>query len=224
VKDRFWTICAVALLATTSVFARDLSDEAFAKACPSDAAWMSAQKEAKPHVAEQISNAPLRAEINKRFDADQAARNAITAHPADKSLVANVNRIDQSNLMWLRQQIQDDGFPSVAEVGHKGIFEIFMLIQHADRDRALQTKALKLMEPLVDSNEVSKMDVAFLTDRILVAEGRPQRYGTQFGADEQGRRTLKPVEDPANLDKRRASMGLEPENDYKCRMDFIFGK
>jgi hypothetical protein len=68
------------------------------------------------------------------------------------------------------------------------------------------------------------MDVAFLTDRILVAEGRPQRYGTQFGADEQGRRTLKPVEEPANLDKRRAAMGLEPENDYKCRMDFIFGK
>jgi hypothetical protein len=224
VRDRFWAICAVTLLATTNAFARDLSDEAFAKACPSDAAWMSAQNETKPHADEQISNAPLRTEINKRFDADQAARNAITADPADKSLVANVNRIDQSNLMWLRQQIDNDGFPSVAEVGHKGIFEIFMLIQHADRDRALQTKALKLMEPLVASNEVSKMDVAFLTDRILVAEGKPQRYGTQFGTDEQGNRTLNPVEDPANLDKRRESMGLEPEDDYKCRMDFIFGK
>ena len=216
-------ICAVTLLATSSAFARDLSDEAFAKACPADAAWVFAQKEAEPHADGHLSKEQLRAEIDKRFVADQAARNAIAANPIDKSAIAKVTRIDQSNLIWLRQQIQNHGFPSVAEVGREGIFEIFILAQHADRDRVLQTKVLTLMEPLVDNNEVSKKEVAFLTDRVLVAEGKPQRYGTQLGKDAHGKRALKPVEDAANLDKRRASMGLEPEDDYRCRMDFIFG-
>lgn len=217
-------VCAATLLMSSNVFAKDLSDAAFAKACPADAAWVFAQKNTEPHRDGDFSNAQLRSEIDKRFKADQSARNALVDSQTDKSAMAKVTIIDQSNLVWLKQRIDKQGFPSVAEVGHKGVFEAFILAQHADRDPALQTKVLKQMKPLVDNNEVSKKEVAFLTDRVLVAGGKPQRYGSQFGKDVSGKRVLKPVEDVANLDKRRASMGLEPENDYRCRMDFVFGK
>ena len=217
-------IFSVLMLATSTAFAVDLSDAAFAKACPADAAWVAAQQHSVPLAKEHLSNAQLRSEIDKRFDADQSARNAISASQGDKSLVAKVIEVDQSNLPWLKQQIAKYGFPSVAEVGHKGVEEIFMLTQHADSDPAFQVNVLTLMEPLVDANEVSKKAVAFLTDRVLVAQGKPQRYGTQFGKDSHGKRMLQPVEHETDLDKRRASMDLEPESDYKCRMDFVFGK
>ena len=47
-----------------------------------------------------------------------------------------------------------------------------------------------------------------LEDRIRSFEGRPQRYGTQFDWDEQGRLSPLPLEDPAGVDARRRTIGL----------------
>ena len=49
--------------------------------------------------------------------------------------------------------------------------------------------------------------MAYLTDRVLVAEGKPQRYGTQFHRP-QGGLAPRPMEAPAEVDARRAQMGL----------------
>jgi hypothetical protein len=55
-----------------------------------------------------------------------------------------------------------------------------------------------------------------LAGRVRVAEGRPQVYGTQVGGlDEDGnpvRRT--PIEDPDNVDARRAAAGLGTLEEY----------
>jgi hypothetical protein len=47
--------------------------------------------------------------------------------------------------------------------------------------------------------------------------GQPQLYGTQFIHDEQGLRPWT-IEDPENVDQRRASVGLGPFADYEARM------
>lgn len=51
---------------------------------------------------------------------------------------------------------------------------------------------------------------AFLEDRIAVLEGRPQRFGTQFDWDARGELSPQPIDDPAGVDARRATVGLEP--------------
>jgi hypothetical protein len=70
--------------------------------------------------------------------------------------------------------------------------------------------------------EASKSSVAYLTDRILRAEGKPQLYATQYyqeaGPDGQPRYVAPVVEDPENLDKRRRAMGLPPWRDYEAQM------
>src|SRR5436190_193472 len=94
------------------------------------------------------------------------------------------------------------------ERGHRGAFHQRLLVQHADQDRSFQKKCLRLMEAAPDG-EVSKQDVAFLTDRVLLADGKKQRYGTQF--KQSGRRFVpEPLEDEATVDARRARMGLPP--------------
>lgn len=48
-----------------------------------------------------------------------------------------------------------------------------------------------------------------LEDRIRTFEGRPQRYGTQFG-DELGELRPNPIEDAGHVDERRRVLGLAP--------------
>jgi len=57
------------------------------------------------------------------------------------------------------------------------------------------------------NSEADAASMAYLTDRVLVGEGKPQRYGTQFHAID-GTQYLRPLEAPESLDSRRASVGL----------------
>lgn len=58
-------------------------------------------------------------------------------------------------------------------------------------------------------------DVALLTDRVLRAQGKPQRYGTQFKPGADGSMVLEPTEDEAGLDARRRAVGLPSMAVYK---------
>ena len=55
--------------------------------------------------------------------------------------------------------------------------------------------------------------IGYLWDRVALAEGRPQRYGTQ-GRCADGVWTPQDIEDPENVDKRRASLGMEPIGEH----------
>jgi hypothetical protein len=55
--------------------------------------------------------------------------------------------------------------------------------------------------------EASRPEVAYLADRVLLAEGQPQEYGTQMTGRKEGwlPRLLR---DPGHVDDRRAAMSL----------------
>ena len=93
-----------------------------------------------------------------------------------------------------------------------------MIAQHADQDSAFQAKVLGLIEPLAGSGEIDPSNFALLTDRVRVAHGRPQRYGTQYQILERGGGLFlspaTPIEDPPGLDARRAAVGLGPHSEY----------
>jgi len=60
--------------------------------------------------------------------------------------------------------------------------------------------------------------VAYIEDRVLVAEGKKQLYGTQFTVHD-GKLVPQPIEDEENLDRRRAGVGLEPFAEYRKAME-----
>ena len=53
--------------------------------------------------------------------------------------------------------------------------------------------------------------------RVRVFGGRPQLYGTQFMYDKDELKPL-PIEDPENLDQRRAAVGLGPFAEHEAQM------
>jgi hypothetical protein len=65
----------------------------------------------------------------------------------------------------------------------------------------------------VKKGEAAGTDLAYLTDRVLAAEGKKQRYGTQLELKD-GKLIPKPVEDPDGVDARRKELGMVPMAEY----------
>jgi hypothetical protein len=102
------------------------------------------------------------------------------------------------------------GWPSEREFGAEGSRAAWLIIQHAISQPPLQRRALGMLSAAAARGEVPAWQAAMLEDRIRTFEGRPQRYGTQFDWDPDGRLSPLPIEDPAGLDQRRQALGLRP--------------
>ncbi len=166
-------------------------------------------------VYDSTMNDQLAAELKAMGEADQAMRNT-----AGQDLAKWDGSLDRKHTTRLKQIIKRYGWPTISLVGVDGTQWAWLLAQHADHDVAFQKRALKLMRALPDA-EVLKRNVAYLEDRVLVAEGKPQLYGTQFmgsGADLQPQ----PIADEAELDNRRKAVGLEPFAEYEAKMHSFY--
>ena len=152
----------------------------------------------------------LRAELLRRTEKDQVARNARD--------VAAMLAADGENLPWLKGVIAEHGWPGASLVGADGAFAAWLLAQHADADPAFQRRCLDLMTAAVETGEATVRELAYLTDRVLLAEGAQQVYGTQVTVAG-GHVAPRDVRDPDRLDERRAAVGLEPFAEYARHFD-----
>jgi hypothetical protein len=155
-------------------------------------------------------NAGLRAELLRRMEKDQAARRA-----RDPAAMAEA---DAENLPWLRQLIAEHGWPGASMVGTDGAHAAWLLTQHAGRDPAFQRQCLGLLAAAVETGEATRQELAYLTDRVLLAEGKPQEYGTQVTARD-GQTVPVDLRHAEVVDDRRAAMGLGPLADYLAHFD-----
>ena len=190
-----------------------------------------------PAVPKEGENAALRAELHSMVEKDQEARMKLiewmkksgqTDAPSlkEKEDVPEVKRLqelDKKHTTRLKEIVEKHGWPGITLVGVKGAHDAWLLVQHADHDRAFQKRCLQLMEAAAKRDEVSKQDLAYLTDRVLVGEGKKQRFGTQFKEDK-GEMVPQPIEDEANVDSRRAEAGLVPLAEYKKMVEEMYKK
>lgn len=168
----------------------------------------------------------IRDELALRVATDQKARFALIdakqENAEKKQLVARVQEIDAENTNWLRRQVEEHGWLGKSLVGEKGAHNAWLLVQHADRHPKFQKSCLELIGKL-PAGEVAPIDIAYLTDRVLSAEGLPQRYGTQCTM-ENGVARVKEVEDPDNLNQRREELGLPPIEEYLKMVEEMYSK
>lgn len=130
----------------------------------------------------------------------------------------DAEKIDQRNADRLKQIVATIGWPTTTRVGPEAAHAAWLIVQHADTDPAWQAKCLELMKE-TGQLEVSAEDIAYLDDRVLVATGKPQRYGTQFVVNEQGEYGPEEIEDMEHLDERRAKAGMNPFREYKAALE-----
>jgi hypothetical protein len=124
--------------------------------------------------------------------------------------------VDRRNTARIKEIIGAIGWPTRSKVGEQAEHMAWLLVQHADLAAEFQKECLALMS-VEPATEVCRSHLAYLEDRVRVAEHRPQRFGTQFRVGESGDLESDPIEDPEKLDERRASAGLEPFAVYRDR-------
>jgi hypothetical protein len=182
-----------------------------------------------------VKEPQLRSELLEREHVDQEAREALVqwrkVHASDagnqerqaefEALIAKLKAIDEDNTKWLKAAIENYGWLTNTLVGKDGANAAWLFVQHADHDPTFQRQCLDLMARL-PKDEVSQQNLAYLTDRVLLAEGKKQLYGTQFTLVD-GKWQPRPLEDEPNVDKRRAEVGLPPLAAYRRLIDKEYG-
>ncbi len=156
----------------------------------------------------------LRQSLFERLQRDQDVRRKYLEDGQDVALREEMDRVDRENSEWMKGLVQENGWPRISEVGADGAQAAFLLVQHSP-DAAFQRRCLDLMTPLVKEGEVSAVNWAYLLDRVLLAEGKKQVFGTQFLVGPDGKPELRPLEDPETVDSRRAELGLPPLEEYR---------
>jgi hypothetical protein len=221
---RSWTTWASLALLLPVWRIEDAASRETSASCPGAAAWREAHRDQLPAALAQrdqtrtFSAPELRAELERRFEADQRERQKLIADPRDRDVVTRVQRMDMENLVWLRNLLKVNGIPTVAQVGESGVQWTWLLVLHADDDPQFQLSVQPIFVQRQEAGELPADDLARLTDRVLLAAGKPQRFGTQFDWYS-GQFKPKGAGNIADFEANRQALGLMPLTDYACMMN-----
>jgi len=172
---------------------------------------------------------PLQAKLLAIFDDDQVIRQQFISAQKEfgyqSKQVDSLGKImsykDSINLIKVTEILDKNGWVGTDKIGGQANQTLFLVIQHSDLKT--QQKYLPMMREAVKNKNANGSALALLEDRVGLGEGKRQVYGSQIGRDnETQKHYVLPLDDPDNVDKRRAEVGLGPLADYVKRWDIIW--
>jgi hypothetical protein len=166
---------------------------------------------ATPVVAPAMTsalNVELRQELLVMAREDQESATESATDPHNQTARALRSWQAHHRFERIHEIVAQYGWPGRSLVGEDGAHAAWLLVQHADSDPAFQRSCLDLMQAAFANGEVTARELSFLTDRVLLKEGKPQMYGTQgaIGAPS--------PEEEARIDANRLLLGLEPWHEF----------
>lgn len=178
-----------------------------------------------------VINTALKAELELILKEDQEGRIMIDSIEKKfgqesielMSLYERIALKDSLNQQRVMAIIDQYGWPGKTHVGKDANMAVFLVIQHAPLP--LQKKYIPQFRESVMKGESSATYLAYMEDRILMGEGKPQRYGTQIITDHgTGQKKFYEIEDEANVDERRKKIGLGPLTEYGKKFGIEYKK
>jgi len=188
-----------------------------------DARWNEVVEivKANKDQAEAKLDKPLVELLDSIYDEDQQYRAQIEEiiknygmqSPEMKNQWKLINEKDSLNQIEITKILDERGWLGADVVGRKGNMTLFLVIQHAGLP--IQEKYLPMMRDALSKGNANPEDLALLEDRVAIRQGKRQIYGSQIGHNaETGEYYVMPLDDPDNVDKRRASVGLGLYQEY----------
>lgn len=175
-------------------------------------------------ILERLKQVRVAQHKNELVDIDCAMKAQVLQDifESDQSMHTSGNidpEIDRQNLTKVVSLIEQCGMPTLQQVTPTQMAAVFAVLQHGDN--ATRKKYLPLMEKAAAHGDVEASEIALMKDRILMADGKAQVYGSQV-IRKDGRWTLYNLQDPQTVDTRRAEVGLGPLKDYLERWGIVF--
>lgn len=164
----------------------------------------------------------LKQQLAKMAERDQAVRTEkYFSANVSKELVEEQQQVDRELTAQLKGIVSRHGWPTIKLVGLSSSENAAMILTHS-ADHDFQRAMLPQLQRLAETGQILGSAIATLTDKILISERKPQRFGTQFDWST-GVAEMLPVEDPANLEKRRDQYLLPPIAEYKKLLGEMYG-
>ncbi len=153
---------------------------------------------------------------------DQEVRARLTSAPPHQTLAATkqMEEVDARVTARLKDIVATKGWPTIALVGAQASQAAAVMLTHSAESK-WQAALLPQLRKLVAEDRIFGSDIAGLTDRILVSQGKSQVFGTQF-KERNGRMVMLPVIDPKHLERRRAQYLLPPMPEYRKTLGEIY--
>jgi hypothetical protein len=172
-------------------------------------------------AAEKAVPDSVQQELERLGVEDQAIRQGLSPERMqDTAFAKRMLREDSARTRTLRSIVDVYGWPDSVRFGREAAQAAFLILQHSPVD-SFQKEMLPTIEDMAEADRLPRSEAALLIDRVLMHEGLPQRYGTQFKL-ENGRLVLHPVEDEAGLEARRKTMGLPTMAEYMRVMEEVY--
>ncbi|MCA0972953.1 hypothetical protein LCL99_00530 [Halomonas denitrificans] len=129
-----------------------------------------------------------------------------------------VRALYQDNAERLSGIIDRQGWPGRDAAGEDGCEAAWHIAMHAVFDVDFMQRCCVALKQAVGDGQAPGWQLAYLEDRMRVLMGEPQRYGTQFEIGEDGWPVPGEIENPADVDRRRQALGLEPLSQRLARL------
>jgi hypothetical protein len=154
------------------------------------------------------------AELSTLVENQQTALRAIPTYDSLQAGMEALQQVNRRNTMRLKSLVNACGWPRQSVEGRQAVNNAFAVTRLATDDLLFQRAVLTHLESAVLANEASPLQLAYLTDLIAVAEGRPQSYGTQLVEVGICKFDFAPLDSRSGVDARRRQLKLQPLEEF----------
>jgi hypothetical protein len=197
-----------------------------AKSSTAESSWQEAIKTRREQLIQQNgpgTDAALRSQLLVMRGKDEAVRGFYEGKRVSgmtPDMLAKMPATDAELTSELKQIVDQKGWPTISLVGIEASNAAMLVLTHS-ADHTWQAKLLPQLEQLADAGRIDASQLALVIDKELIAEGKLQRYGTQFKFVN-GEMAMYGVEDPGGLDRIRSRALLPPIDVYKQTLSQIY--
>jgi len=173
----------------------------------------------------------VKKKLQHMVDVDQYMRKFMTQWPYEKNYKSLENeyfdkefrlrfkQVDSEHTQELKALIKTYQWFRISQFGKEADQNAWLLVQHADEQPEFQKEILTTLSVLYKAQETKPENYAYLYDRVAasffdLSQRKLQRYGTQGACTGPGTWAPIPIEEPALVDARRASVGLGTMAEY----------
>ena len=166
------------------------------------------------------TNVALKRQLLQMVKRDQSVRRPEYFQSSGEKHVKEQQRVDAELTAELKRIVAEYGWPTIRLVGMEASEGAALVLTHSP-DHNFQRSMVPRLQQLADDEEILGSSMATIIDKILVSEGKPQRFGTQFQWS-RGTAEMFPVEDLERLEERRAKYLLPPLAEYKKALGKLY--
>ena len=164
-------------------------------------------------------NDALRSELLAMREKDISTRASLVERGelGDNEYHPEMKLVHEENNKRIIEIVKKYGWPLESEVGEDGAEAAWLIVQHAVLEPEFQEQCIGLLKQAVEIGEAKGWFLAYLQDRVLIRQGKPQMYGTQH---EVVNGCMKPMEteSPEEVNKRRELLGIWTQEEHTASL------